>query len=158
MSEANGVFHKPLTSKDVTSPAFIEKVVEILNGDNEKTEIVQATPANTNSMPNQPNQPIQAPFLPNQPFQAPFQQGSLGNPATNNQMPNQLNSPPPGIPPLNGVPKPQNIPMVPGMSAAGIFFILFSVLALRPLAVGSVFYLLITIDRLHVFFYSVLNF
>ena len=64
-------FHKPLTAKDVTSPAFIEKVVEILNGDNDKTEVIESLPAAaTNKTPNPPlpdKAPI-TPLLPNPPL------------------------------------------------------------------------------------------
>jgi len=137
VNEPNDPFHKTLTAKDVTSPAFIEKVVEILNGDNEKTEIVQAAPLNVNRSPNQPNQQLQqAPNQPNQllqqapnqqnqllqvpnqqnqQFQAPFQPQ---RPLTN--QPNLPVSPPPGMPSLNGAPKPQNIPMIPFMGPEGI--------------------------------------
>lgn len=60
-------FHKPLTAKDVTSPAFIEKVVEILNGDNDKTEVIQSLPAvssaNKAPIPSLPDKSLISPLL-----------------------------------------------------------------------------------------------
>ena len=121
----------PLTAKDVTSPAFIEKVVEILNGDNDRTSIIQSLPVAGSNPPvasNNPTNDKSAPLGPGLPNKAPNSQeiakiqqilngAKLGNPLT----PSFANQPNNGVPirpnpqvmgPVD-VPKQQNIPMLP---------------------------------------------
>lgn len=137
----------------MTSPAFIEKVVEILNGDNDKTEVIQSLPAaaaaaatNKAPIPSIPDKapnpaiPDKAP-IPLKPNAAPMESpliGNLGN------LTGQVNSMfPPPLPNANGAPirpdssissiipneapKP-NIPMLPQAPASaggGLFYFQF---------------------------------
>ena len=123
-------FHKPLTAKDVTSPAFIEKVVEILNGDNDKTEVIQSLPAPVaankalnppipDKAPNQlkPNAaPMASPLIENSGNLANQVNSMFPPPPSTNGAPIRPDSSPPIMP--NEAPKP-TIPMLPQAPSTG---------------------------------------